>query len=183
MAATRIVSIIGRKNAGKTTLTVALASELVRRGLRVMTLKHGHHPADVDRTGSDSWRHFHEGRAERTLIASPDLRVLFERTPDDYDPIGLVRRYMQGADVVLIEGYKRAALPKIEVFRRAVATHPQAGTRPLYEPTAPNAEQWLAIITDDPDFEAACRVLHFHDTMWLQALAGLVLDCGLVLEL
>ena len=58
MASTRILSIIGRKNAGKTTLTVALASELARRGRRVMTIKHSHHPADVDRPGSDSWRHF-----------------------------------------------------------------------------------------------------------------------------
>lgn len=182
MAATRIVSIVGRKNAGKTTLTVALCSELVRRRLRVMTLKHGHHPADVDRAGSDSWRHFHEGRAERTMIASPDLRVLFERTPDDYDPIGLVRRYMQDADVVLVEGYKRAPLPKIEVFRRGVATHPEAGTRPLYDPAAPNADQWLAVVTDDPKFEAPCRVLRFTDTMWLQLLAGLVLDQGLVLD-
>ena len=78
MAATRILSIIGRKNAGKTTLTVALARELARRGERVMTIKHGHHPADVDREGSDSWRHFREGPAERVLLATPDLRVLFE---------------------------------------------------------------------------------------------------------
>ena len=47
----RIISVIGRKNAGKTTLTVALAAELVRRGRRVMTIKHGHQPADVDRPG------------------------------------------------------------------------------------------------------------------------------------
>ena len=85
-----------------------------------MTIKHGHHPADVDRPGSDSWRHFNEGRAERTLMVSPTLRVLFERSPDDYDPIGLARRYMDGADLVLVEGFKRAPLPKIEVFRTAV---------------------------------------------------------------
>ena len=77
MAGTRILSIIGRKNAGKTTFAVALTSELARRGRRVMTIKHGHHPADVDRKGSDSWRHFHEGRAERVLLATPGLRVLF----------------------------------------------------------------------------------------------------------
>ena len=112
MAATRIISVIGRKNAGKTTLTVALASELARRGHRVMTIKHGHHPADADRHGSDTWRHFHEGRAERVMIASPDLRVLFERTSDSYDPIGLARQYMQGADIVLTEGYKSSALPE-----------------------------------------------------------------------
>src|SRR5207247_938004 len=48
VAATRMMSIIGRKNAGKTTLLVALAAELVRRKFRVMTIKHGTHPADTD---------------------------------------------------------------------------------------------------------------------------------------
>jgi molybdopterin-guanine dinucleotide biosynthesis protein MobB len=176
VAATRIISIIGRKNAGKTTLTVALASELVRRGHRVMTIKHGHHPADADRNGSDTWRHFHEGKAERVLIASPDLRVLFERSPDDYDPIGLARQYMQGADVVLTEGYKAAPLPKIEVFRREVARSP------LYDAAAANAAQWVAVVTDDPDFAAQCQVLHFHDTIWLQLLASLAWDRALVLD-
>lgn len=176
MAATRIISIIGRKNAGKTTLTVALASELSRRKHRVMTIKHGHHPADVDRPGSDTWRHFHEGHAERVLIASLDLRVLFERTPDDYNPIQLARQYMQGADIVLTEGYKAAQLPKIEVFRRAVAD------TPIYDRAASNAGQWVAIVTDDPDLEADCPVLHFNDTIWLQLLANLAWDRSLILD-
>ena len=176
MASTRIISIVGRKNAGKTTLAVALVSELVRRKHRVMTIKHGHHPADVDRAGSDTWRHFHEGHAERVLIASPELRVLFERTPDDYDPIGLARRYMQGADIVLTEGFKSAPLPKIEVFRRA------ADPRPIYDSAAPNAPQWVAVVTDARDLTAECPVLHFDDTIWLQLLATLAWDRSLVLD-
>ncbi len=176
MASTRIISVVGRKNAGKTTLAVALTSELARRGHRVMTIKHGHHPADVDRVGSDTWRHFNEGRAERVLIASPDLRVLFERSPDEYDPIGLARQYMRGAHIVLTEGFKAAPLPKIEVFRRA------AGNRPLYDPAEPNAPEWVAIITDDSDFQAECPVLRFSDTIWLQLLANLAWDRSLVFE-
>jgi molybdopterin-guanine dinucleotide biosynthesis protein MobB len=176
VASTRIVSIIGRKNAGKTTLAVALASELVRRGHRVMTIKHGHHPADADRKGSDTWRHFHEGRAERVLIASPDLRVLFERSPDDYDPIALARQYMQGADIVLTEGYKAAPLPKIEVFRRAVAG------APIYDEASPEAKQWIAVVTDDGAFRAPCTVLHFNDTIWLQLLANLAWERSLILD-
>ena len=176
MASTRIISVIGRKNSGKTTLAVALATELGRRGHRVMTIKHGHHPADADRPGSDTWRHFHEGQAERVLIASPALRVLFERSADEYDPVGLARRYMQGADIVLTEGYKAASLPKIEVYRRAVAKEP------LYDPAGSNASQWVAVITDDPDFTAECAVLHFHDTIWLQLLASLAWDRALVLD-
>ncbi len=177
MASTRIISVIGRKNAGKTTLTVALASELVRRGHRVMTIKHGHHPADADRKGSDTWRHFHEGHAERVLIASPELRVLFERSPDDYDPIGLAQQYMEGADIVLTEGYKSAPLPKIEVFRKAVAA------TPIYDQTAPDNSQWIAVVTDDRSFRADCTVLHFDDTFWLQLLANLAWERSQVLAL
>jgi molybdopterin-guanine dinucleotide biosynthesis protein MobB len=176
VASTRIISVIGRKNAGKTTLAVALISELARRGHRVMTIKHGHHPASVDTPGTDTWRHFNEGRAERTLISSPQLRVLFERSPDDYDPIGLVRRYMQDADIVVTEGFKAAPLPKIEVFRRA------AGDRPLYDPAQPNAGDWVAIITDDTHLQADCPVLRFSDTIWLQLLANLAWERSLVLE-
>jgi molybdopterin-guanine dinucleotide biosynthesis adapter protein len=173
----RIISVIGRKNAGKTTLTVALASEFVRRGRRVMTIKHGHHPADVDRPGSDTFRHFTEAKAERTLIAAPELRVLFERSADDYDPVGLARRYMDGADLVLCEGYKRAPLPKIEVWRKAV------GGGPLYDATAANAKEWVALVSDDRQIGATvrCPVLAFSDTNWLQTLANIAWERALVL--
>src|SRR3989441_7600275 len=77
-----MISIIGLKNAGKTTFLVALASELVRRKFRVMTIKHGSHPADMDQKGKDTWRHWHEGKAERVLMESPGQRVLFERTAE-----------------------------------------------------------------------------------------------------
>lgn len=165
--ASRIVSVIGRKDSGKTTLAVALVSEFVRRHRRVMTLKHGHHPADADRQGTDTWRHFNEGPAERTLIASPNLRVLFERTPDDYDPIGLARRYLTGADIVIAEGFSRAPLPKIEVFRPSVAD------APLYDAADPRSSEWLAIVTDAPAFRANCPVLRFGDTAWLSTLSTL----------
>jgi molybdopterin-guanine dinucleotide biosynthesis protein MobB len=176
VAATRIISIIGRKNAGKTTLTVALASELARRGLRVTTMKHADHPAQVDQPGVDSWRHFHEGRAERVLLVSPDLRVLFHRAPDEYDPVGLAKTYLPGADIVLVEGFKRAPIPKIEVFRRAVAQ------QPIYEAGSPSADQWVAIVTDDYGFESDRRVLRFSDTMWLQLLANLAWEHAQLIE-
>jgi molybdopterin-guanine dinucleotide biosynthesis protein B len=176
VAATRIISIIGRKNAGKTTLTVALASELARRGHRVMSMKHADHPAQVDQPGVDSWRHFHEGRAERVLLVSPEMRVLFHRAPDEYDPIKLAREYLPGADIVLVEGFKRAPLPKIEVYRRAV------GPEPIYDAAAANAGDWVAIVTDDHGFDADRRILRFNDTMSLQLLANLAWEHALVVE-
>lgn len=173
--ATKIISIVGSKNAGKTTLVVALASEFTRRGKRVMTIKHASHPATLDTPGTDTYRHFHEGKAERVLIASPGVRSLIERSPDDADPVTLARRYLADADIVLVEGFKMEALPKIEVYRRAVAD------LPLYEPSAANAGEWIAILTDDAKFEAECPVLRFKDTIWLQLLAGLAWDKAMTL--
>lgn len=176
MASTRILSIVGRKGAGKTTLTVALASELARRGRRVMTMKHTHHTADVDRPGTDSWRHFQEGRAERVLLATPGMRVLFERGEDEYDPIALARRHLADADIVLAEGFKDAPIPKIEVFRSSVASSP------IYDAGSAEAALWAALVTDDLDFEAPTRVIHFQDTMWLQLLATITLEHARALD-
>lgn len=175
MAATRIISIVGKKNAGKTTLVVALAAELVRRKFRVMTLKHGTHSASLDPQGKDTWRHFHEGKAERVLLEAPGERVLFERTSADGDPEALARRYLDGADIVLAEGFSRAPLPKIEVYRLA------CGDAPLWSAGAPRAGDWVAMVTDNADFRAPFPVFRFCDTAWLVSLANLAWDRARIL--
>ena len=174
MAATRIISIIGKKDAGKTTLVVALATEM-RRKLRVMTLKHGTHAADMDQRGKDTWRHWNEGKAERVLLEAPGERVLFERTDADGDPFALAKRYLDGADIVLAEGFSAYPLPKIEVYRMA------CGEKPIYDPARDNADQWVAIITDNPTFRASFPVFRFSDTSWLVSLATLAWDRAAVL--
>jgi len=172
----RIFSIVGQKNAGKTTLLVAMSREFRRQGKRVMTIKHASHPADADRPGTDTWRHFHEGDAERVLIASPELRVIFEHSRDTEDPESLARRYFQGADIVLVEGFKQSSLPRIEVYRSETAP------RPLYDPEYPSARLWVAILTDSRELTAKCRVLRFSDTMWLHLLCSLAWEHAKVLD-
>lgn len=172
----RIVSVIGRKDAGKTTLLIALAREFKRQGKRVMTIKHASHPAVLDHEGTDTWRHFHEGSAERTLIASPDIRAVFERSPDDTDPETLARRYLAGADIVLVEGFKRFPIPRIEVHRKSLG-HP-----PLFDEAGTLTKHWIAIVTDNPSLTATTRVIRFQDTMWLPLLAGLTWEHAKVLE-
>lgn len=167
MAETRIISVIGQKHAGKTTLTIALAAEFIRKGRRVMTIKHARQPVEVDRPGSDSDRLFHEGKSERTLLVGPGTHALFVRHPEEGDPVTLARRHFAGADLVLVEGWETAPLPKIEVFRSAVAA------APLFRSTLPNAGEWIALVTDDDQLEAPCPVLRFRDTMWLQLLANM----------
>lgn len=176
MAGTRIISIIGRKDTGKTTLLVALAQEFKRRKKQVMTIKHASHPASLDERGTDSWRHYHEGGVNRVLLATPEMRVLIERTPDEDGALTLAREYLSGADIILVEGFKDAPIPKIEVFRRAVAD------QPYYDESAPNSEEWVALLTDDPAFRAPCHVLRFQDTIWLQTLAGIAWDRSRVLQ-
>ena len=170
-----MISVIGRKDAGKTTLIVALAAELARRKFRVMTIKHGTHAADMDQKGKDTWRHWHEGKAERVLMEGPGQRVLFERTQAEQDPITLARRYLDGADVVLVEGFKRAPLPKIEVYRLS------AGPDPLFDPARHDPADWVAVITDNPTYRAPFPVFRFSDTSWLVSLANLAWDRARIL--
>lgn len=173
MAHTRVISIIGRKDAGKTTLVVALAREFKRRGRRVATLKHGHHPALVDTEGKDTWRHRHEGGADKVMIESPGERVLFERTDQEADPRELIRTFLSDADIVIVEGFKSYPLPKIEVHR--VAVHPA----PLYEPTRTDASLWVGMVTDDPSLRTPFPRFVFSDTSWLTTLGHLAWDRGM----
>jgi molybdopterin-guanine dinucleotide biosynthesis protein B len=175
VAAARMISIIGRKGAGKTTLLVALAAEFGRRKQRVMTIKDGT-TADLGQPGQDdSSRHRHEGKAERVLLEAPEARLLYARTQEESDPISLAQRYLDGADIVLVEGFERAPLPKIEVYRRTV------GGAPLFDAATSDSSHWVAMVTDDVAYRATFPVLRFTDTAWLVMLANLAWDRALIL--
>ena len=155
-----VVSVAGKKNSGKTTFLVALAGELKRRGLRVASVKHGHHRFEIDQPGRDSWRHFHEGGVEAVLIVSSEKTALVMREPEEPDPEAMIARYFggRGYDLVLVEGYKHGPFPKIEVFRRT------AHERPVYDAADPDAAgRFLAVVTDDPGFRAGCPVIPLDD--------------------
>lgn len=164
----RLVSVVGKKNAGKTTLVVALVRELVRRGHRVMTIKHGAHAFEMDQKGRDTWRHMHEGGAERVVMETPGSRILIAHTETEAGPRELAMRFLGDAHFVVVEGFKKSDLPKIEVYRRSVHA------APLYDPAAPEASQYIALVTDAPDFRASIPVLRFSDTNWLYRLVDLV---------
>ena len=139
-------SIIGNKKSGKTTLAVAVIAELAARGWRVMSVKHGHH-FRLDEEGTDSWRHRHEGRAERVLLAGPTEFALMGDWGREGDPALdlLLTRHLAEAEVVVVEGFRKSPVPKIEIFR--------ADTQP--EPVTPPAEACdrgvLGVVTDRPD--------------------------------
>jgi molybdopterin-guanine dinucleotide biosynthesis protein B len=163
-----MVAIVGRKHHGKTTLTVRLAAELRRRGLRVMTIKHGSHTFDLDPENTDTYRHYHEGLAEKVAMVSPDKFALVERWSDELSPEAIAERHMSDADVVLCEGFKRSALPRIEIYRAA------AGGEPLYEATSDTAHHYLAIVTDAAELPGGIPLIPLADPTWLQSVADLV---------
>ena len=163
-----IFTVVGRKHSGKTTLLVRLVAELHRRGHRVMTIKHGAHTFNIDPTTTDTYRHYHEGNAERVVMVAPDKFALVQRWSEEMGPLEVASRFLADADVVVCEGFKTSELPRIEVFRRA------AHDAPLYGPTAPNAERYLAIVTDDPALRAALPVFDLAAPELLSQLADLV---------
>lgn len=156
-----VIAIVGRKNSGKTTLLVALAAELRRRGYRVASMKHGHHRFEIDHPGRDSWRHVHEGGVEAVLLVSAGKIALVMNSPEEPDPEVLLRRHYAGQefDLILVEGYKDGPFPKIEIHRRGVHDHP------LLEAASASASGFLAIVTDDPQVRAPVPVipLRFED--------------------
>ena len=170
MPGPRLIAVVGKKNSGKTTLVVALVKELVRRGHRVMTIKHGSHPFEIDQQGRDTWRHMHEGGAERVVMETPDMRVLLAKPEKPMGPRELAEHFLADAHFVVVEGFKDADLPKVEVFRKAV--HAEA----LYQPGTPGSEHFKAIITDDREMRANIPILRFSDTAWMYRLVDIVLQ-------
>lgn len=112
---TPVVCIVGFSGSGKTTVTVALIAALRQRGLQVGTIKHDVHGFEMDRPGKDSWRHKRAG-AGITMVTSPFQIGMVMDVDHDHQPLELLP-LMDGMDIVLAEGFKRAPLPKIEVFR------------------------------------------------------------------
>jgi molybdopterin-guanine dinucleotide biosynthesis adapter protein len=134
----KVLGIAGYSGSGKTTLIEKLIAELSRRGQRVGVLKHAHHAFDIDRPGKDSYRARVAGAAE-VLVASANRWALMHELhgQPELNLDELLAKFT-GCDLVLVEGYKRAGIDKIEVHRAA------AGTPLLY----PNDGRVIAIATD-----------------------------------
>ena len=117
---TPVISIVGKSDAGKTTLIEKLIVELKQRGYRVATIKHDAHQFDIDHPGKDSHRHFHAG-ADWTVIGSPAKLALVRRLDRELT-LDELAALISDVDVILTEGYKREARCRIEVSRRVRTT-------------------------------------------------------------
>ncbi len=135
-----VLGFAGFSGSGKTTLIERLVPVLVGHGWRVSLLKHAHHAFDVDRPGKDSWRHRHAGCTE-VLVGSANRWALMHELRGAPEPSldDLLGR-LSPCDLVLVEGWKHAAIPKIEVHRSACPA-----------PLLAAADPWVvAVVTDLP---------------------------------
>lgn len=115
----RVIGLAGWSGAGKTTLLAGLLPELVRRGLRVSTIKHAHHAFDIDKPGKDSWVHREAGASE-VLVSSANRYALMHELRGAPEPgLDELLARLSPVDLVLVEGFKRGRQPKLEVFRAA----------------------------------------------------------------
>lgn len=154
------ISIVGRKNSGKTTLLVAVAAELGRRGFRIASVKHGHHAFQIDQPGADSWRHFNEGSTEAVLLIAGDRIALVARVPHaDEEPEQLIASYLSGRgyDLVLVEGYKYGPFPKLEIHRRTLHK------TPLFANQEAETASYIGMVTDDPSVIVGCPTIPLDD--------------------
>ena len=159
----KVIGIVGWKNNGKTTLVVRLLEHLSARGYRVSTVKHAHHAVELDRPGKDSHRHRMAGAAE-VMLATSRRWVLFHELQDEPEPpLDELLAHMAPVDLVVVEGFKRFAHPKIEVHRRERAT-------PLLAADDPSI---IAVASDEPLAGLAVPVLDLDD---LPAITALILD-------
>lgn len=113
----RVIGISGWKNSGKTTLTERLVAELTARGRKVSTIKHAHHDADVDHEGTDSFRHRAAGASEVLLATGRRWALMHELRDEEEPSLAELLAKLSPCDIVLVEGFKNDAHPKIEVRR------------------------------------------------------------------
>lgn len=117
-----LFGIAGWSNSGKTTLIEKLATHFSGEGLRVATIKHTHHKFDIDTPGSDTARHRAAGAAETAIVSGTRVAFIEEIDSAGEPSLEAVAARLRPADIILVEGFKSANIPKIEVRRAAAAS-------------------------------------------------------------
>src|SRR5215813_14890323 len=149
----RIIGLAGWSGSGKTTLVTKLIPRLIARGVKVSTLKHAHHGFDLDQPGKDSFFHRAAGATEVIISSAKRWAILHElREEPEWDLGGLVAK-MSPVDLVLVEGFKRDAFPKLEIHRAA-------NGKSLIHPEDPHV---VAIASDVPLPQAKVPVIALNN--------------------
>lgn len=158
----RIIGLAGWSGSGKTTLITKAIPRLIARGCRVSTLKHAHHGFDLDQPGKDSFMHRVAGATEVAISSAKRFAVLHElRDEPEWDLPALLGK-LTPVDLVLVEGFKRDAFPKLEIHR-------VENGKPLLHLGDPRI---IAVASDRPLPDAKVPVIDLND---IEAIVDLLL--------
>jgi molybdopterin-guanine dinucleotide biosynthesis adapter protein len=158
------VGIVGWKNSGKTTLVERLIPQLAAHGLKVMTVKHTHHDLRPPDGGTDGERHARAGALKTIVIGPQAWEISGARQIGAPPELAEIAPHVADADIVLIEGFKTAPIPKIEVRRTASLTS---------EPLALNDTRIVAVAADHPADSAGLPLFDLDDA---EAIAAFIAD-------
>ncbi|HEY9532723.1 MAG TPA: molybdopterin-guanine dinucleotide biosynthesis protein B [Burkholderiales bacterium] len=158
----KVFGFAGWSGSGKTTLIEKLIPRFAGAGLRVSLVKHAHHTFDVDQPGKDSYRHRHAGASE-VLVTSSRRWVLMHELRGAHEPAfeDQVKR-LSPCDLLLVEGFKHAPIPKLEVWRAEPG-------EPLLHPNDPH----VVAVASDARVDTRLPVLDLNDDA---AIARFILD-------
>lgn len=157
----KVIGFAGWSGSGKTTLVEQVIGLLEARGLIVSLIKHAHHDFDIDYPGKDSWRHRHAGCREVLVTGGKRWAVMHELRGRDELSLKEALAQLSPCDLVLVEGFKRQPIPKIEIYRAEIG-------KPLLFPDDPNI---IAVASDVPH-PTALPQLDLNDPA---AVAGFIL--------
>jgi molybdopterin-guanine dinucleotide biosynthesis protein B len=155
----KVIGLAGWSGAGKTTLLSRVIPHLLGEGLRVSVIKHAHHAFDVDVPGKDSWVHRQSGATEVLVSSSRRWALMHELRSAGEPRLPELLAKMSKVDLVIVEGFKREPLRKIEVHRSANA-------KPLLFPDDPD----IVGIASDVAVETTLPVAHLDDIAAIAAM-------------
>lgn len=115
---TPVVSVVALSGTGKTTLVIKLIAALKAKGYRVGAIKHDAHKFDIDHPGKDSWRMTQAGADTMMITSSAKIAMVKQNVGAEPTLEETVNAYFSDVDIVISEGFKRSAVPKIEVCRQ-----------------------------------------------------------------
>jgi molybdopterin-guanine dinucleotide biosynthesis protein B len=151
----RLFGLVGWSGSGKTTLVMRLVPELTRRGLTVSTIKHAHHDFDIDQPGKDSYLHRAAGATEVMVASDQRWALMHEHRGAPEPSLERLIAQMTPVDLLLVEGFKRHAHPRLEVHRPSVG-------KPLICREDPSI---LAVASDAPISGLSVPRLDLADTV------------------
>jgi molybdopterin-guanine dinucleotide biosynthesis protein B len=170
----RIIGLAGWSGSGKTTLLTRVIPCLVARGLSVSTLKHAHHGFDVDQPGKDSHAHRMAGATEVLIGSSARFALVHELRGAPEPSLRDLLARLSPVDLVIVEGYKAAPVPKLEVHRAAIGKpllHPDDACIVAVASDAPLPQVELPVVSLD-DIETIANILTVESEPAERVLAG-----------